>query len=145
MIKQDYLLQIIEQLGAALRRMKKRDDSELEGALQEVGALYERLLGLDPLLVQAMSIQTVAMMLRSPLELPVLAAILAQEGALLADSNSATAEVLGRRALWVLDECAAQDILVPEPCIEALVALGQAVTTLSLEVRAAQARLRTDA
>lgn len=121
MLKQDFLMRIIQQLGEGLRRaMKKRADADLDGALNDLGVLYHTLLGLDAWMVRAMSIPSLIGLLRDDAEIGVLAALVAEEALLAAASAAPSSPRLTLRALDLFEEAARRGFALEAPCREAL-------------------------
>ena len=97
----DYVLRLIESLGALLARVRKmRDDGEHEAALAEIERTVGELLGPSGSLVAQLDTATAAQLLGDPRRLDAWAHLLAAEGDVReAQGHAPAAEATRRRAL----------------------------------------------
>lgn len=82
MLRDDYLIRLIKQLGAALARIAgRRKGRDFEGALDETGKAWDDLIGQPPReLVDILDTHTLAEMLKDPSRMRVAAKLLVEEG-----------------------------------------------------------------
>lgn len=82
MLRDDYLIRLIKQLGAALARIAgRRKSRDFEGALDETGKAWDDLIGQPPReLVDVLDTRTLAEMLKDTSRMRVAAKLLVEEG-----------------------------------------------------------------
>jgi hypothetical protein len=107
MIRQDYLLRLIEQLKQALARiLRQRDEQQHDDALDTLVDAYDELLGHRPEALAMLAPESAAMMLEKGVKLRVYAALLQAEAGVLsaraAPRDAAAALALRQRALRVV-------------------------------------------
>ncbi|MGH7493745.1 MAG: hypothetical protein ACREOO_15310 [bacterium] len=83
MIERDYIMRMMQQLGAAVARLLKlKEQEEYEQALQEVEKAYGELLGLNPEIVPMFDAATLAPLLGHPDKMKVIATLFFEQAEL---------------------------------------------------------------
>ena len=101
MLREDYLIRLIEQAADFLARIAGHDRKrEYEEAVDEAGRAWDELLGVPRAIVEVTDSQTLAGLLRDPAKMRVAARLLAAEAhALRARRDPVVSTMLYRRAL----------------------------------------------
>jgi hypothetical protein len=104
MLRDDYIIRLIKQLGAVLARIVgKRNAGDYEGALQEAGKGWDDLIGQPPReLVDVIDTQTLAAMLKEPAKMRAAAQLLIEEGRAQAGRHDPVHAAICYRRAWEL-------------------------------------------
>ena len=104
MLRDDYIIRLIKQLGAALARIAgKRKAGEFDDALQEAGKGWDDLIGQPPReLVDVLDTRTLADMLREPAKMRAAAQLLIEEGRACAGKGDPVHAAVRYRRAWEL-------------------------------------------
>jgi hypothetical protein len=104
MLRDDYLIRLIKQLGAFLARIAgKRRDRDFEGALDEAGKAWDDLIGQPPReLVDVLDTHTLAELLAEPAKMRVAARLLVEEGKAYAGKGDPVHASICYRRAWEL-------------------------------------------
>ncbi|HEY5948449.1 MAG TPA: hypothetical protein VIV40_23290 [Kofleriaceae bacterium] len=104
MLRDDYIIRLIKQLGAFLSRIAgRRKAGDFEGALQEVGKGWDDLIGQPPReLVDVLDTRTLAEMLKEPVKMRVAAQLLTEEGRARAGKGDPVHAAICYRRAWEL-------------------------------------------
>jgi hypothetical protein len=104
MLRDDYIIRLIKQLGAVLARIAgKRKAGELDAALQEAGKGWDDLIGQPPReLVDVLDTHTLAEMLREPAKMRAAAQLLIEEGHVHAAKHNPVHAAICYRRAWEL-------------------------------------------
>jgi hypothetical protein len=111
MLREDYIVRLIRDLGAFVRRIAGlRDEGEIEAAMDEAGRAYEDLLGMPPGLSSLMDSAGIAELCGSADKIRVAARLSWEEGKLYkAKGDPLTAFTRFRRALELYLEARAME------------------------------------
>jgi hypothetical protein len=104
MLRDDYIIRLIKQLGAVLARIVgKRNAGEYESALQEAGKGWDDLIGQPPRdLVDVIDTKTLAEMLKEPEKMRAAAKLLTEEGRAYAGKGDPIHAAICFRRAWEL-------------------------------------------
>ncbi len=104
MLREDYIIRLIKQLGAFLARIAgKRREGDFEGALDEAGKAWDDLIGQPPReLVDVLDTHTLADLLGEPAKMRVAARLLVEEGRAYAGKSDPVHAAICYRRAWEL-------------------------------------------
>lgn len=104
MLREDYIIRLIKQLGAFLARIAgRRKAGDYEGALAETGKAWEDLIGQPPReLVDVLDTPTLAGLLKEPAKMRVAAQLLVEEGRAHAGKQDPVHAAICYRRAWEL-------------------------------------------
>lgn len=104
MLREDYIIRLIKQLGAFLARIAgKRREGDFEGALDEAGKAWDDLIGQPPReLVDVLDTHTLAELLGEPAKMRVAARLLVEEGRAHAGKGDPVHAAICYRRAWEL-------------------------------------------
>jgi hypothetical protein len=104
MLREDYIIRLIKQLGAFLARIAgKRREGDFEGALDEAGKAWDDLIGQPPReLVDVLDTHTLAELLGEPAKMRVAARLLVEEGRAYAGKGDPVHAAICYRRAWEL-------------------------------------------
>ncbi|HEU4612414.1 MAG TPA: hypothetical protein VFS15_10070 [Kofleriaceae bacterium] len=104
MLREDYIIRLIKQLGAFLARIAgKRREGDFEGALDEAGKAWDDLIGQPPReLVDVLDTHTLADLLGEPAKMRVAARLLVEEGRAYAGKGDPAHAAICYRRAWEL-------------------------------------------
>ena len=104
MLRDDYIIRLIKQLGAVLAKIVgKRKAGDYEAALQEAGKGWDDVIGQPPReLVEIVDTQTLAEMLKEPAKMRAAAQLLIEEGRVHALRNDPLHAAICYRRAWEL-------------------------------------------
>jgi hypothetical protein len=103
MLRDDYIIRLIKQLGHFLARIAgKRSAKDYEGAIQECGKAWDELLGHPRELVDVVDSHTLAGMLKEPAKIRVAAQLLVEEGRSFAGKGDPVHAAVCYRRAWEL-------------------------------------------
>lgn len=104
MLRDDYIIRLIKQLGAFLARIVgKRNAGDYEGALAEAGKAWDDLIGQPPReLVDLVDTHALAELLKEPARMRVAARLLTEEGRAYAGKNDPVHAAICYRRAWEL-------------------------------------------
>ena len=104
MLRDDYIIRLIKQLGAFLARIAgKRKQEDYEGALAEAGKAWDDVIGQPPReLVEVLDTHTLAEMLKEPVRMRAAAQILIEEGRAYAGKGDPAHAAICYRRAWEL-------------------------------------------
>lgn len=122
MIERDYLMRLVQQLGAALLRIFKLKQLErYDQALVETNAAFNELLGMSPELMAAFDSATLAQLLGHHERVKTAAALFrAEEELYRMKENFALAQARGQRALELYLEAAKMQSQPDAECVAAI-------------------------
>jgi hypothetical protein len=104
MLRDDYIIRLIKQLGAFLARIVgKRRAGDFEGALAEAGKAWDDLIGQPPReLVDVIDTHTLAELLAEPAKMRAAAKLLTEEGRVYAGKGDPVHAAVCYRRAWEL-------------------------------------------
>ena len=104
MLRDDYIIRLIKQLGQFLARIAgKREAKDFEGALAECGKAWDDLIGQPPReLVELVDSHTLAGMLKEPARMRAAAQLLVEEGRAFAGKGDPAHAAMCYRRAWEL-------------------------------------------
>ena len=123
MLRDDYIIRLIKQLGAFLARIVgKRNAGDFEGALAETGKAWDDLIGQPPReLVDVIDTKTLAELLAEPAKLRVAAQLLTEEGRAYAGKGDPAHAARCYVRAWELY----LELQLVEPCDEDMAAISE--------------------
>ena len=104
MLREDYIIRLIKQLGAFLARIAgRRNAGDYDGALAEAGKAWDDLIGQPPReLVDVLDTATLAGLLKEPAKMRVAAQLLVEEGRAHAGKQDPVHAAMCYRRAWEL-------------------------------------------
>jgi len=103
MMRDDYIIRLIKQLGQFLARMAgKRKDEDYEGAIAEAGKAWDELIGHPRELVEVVDSHTLAGMLKDPARMRAAGQLLVEEGRAYAGKGDPVHAAICYRRAWEL-------------------------------------------
>ena len=145
--QRDYILRLIEAVGATLRRvLKRREENDLAGARQDVAMTIGEVLGPGAAMVPMVDSTTAANLVSDPQRLALYCQLLELDGDLLEEmGHGDRAVATRRRSLELLLELVLRRVELPDETIVQVQALLARVDAASLSTRyreAAEVALR---
>src|SRR5262245_1440007 len=103
MLRDDYIIRLIKQLGQFLARMAgKRKDEDFEGAIAEAGKAWDELIGHPRELLDVVDTPTLAAMLKEPARMRAAGQLLIEEGRAYAGKRDPVHAAVCYRRAWEL-------------------------------------------
>ena len=135
--QRDYILRMIEAVGATLRRaLKRRDEGDLAGARQDIAFTIGEILGPSAGMVPLVDSSTAVDLMSDPARMALYAQLLEADADLLAGmGDMARAARARQRALELLLESVLRHTGLPDDFIEQVRALRERVDASALSTR----------